>query len=36
MELSAAITVAMVILMLMVPEVWKMEIPPQESQETLN
>jgi hypothetical protein len=33
MELAAGITVTMVILMLLVPEVWKMEIP---SQETLN
>ncbi|MEN9735581.1 MAG: hypothetical protein RL129_291 [Actinomycetota bacterium] len=33
MELAAAITVAMVIFMLSVPEVWKMQMP---SQETLN
>jgi MFS family permease len=33
MELAAGITVTMVIVMLLVPEVWKMEMP---SQETLN
>ena len=33
MELAAALTVLMVVVMLSVPEVWKMEMP---SQQTLN